>query len=260
MKSFLKIKNKLMKIVARFGWPRKRYCVFCEKPVSRFLPYRNGSRGRSAFTKAMQVVGSDVDNFSCPRCGCHDRERHLYLYVQKLALYNQLSGYDVLHFAPEKRLSELLGQIIKGRYTKADLYPASADIKQVDITKMAFNDQNFDLIIANHVLEHVDDASKALNEIYRVVKKGGYCILQTPYSEKLQHTFSDPGINDEIDRFQAYGQEDHVRLFGNDIFDIITKAGFESMVTTHNQLLPDIDATRYGVNPREPLFLFRRPM
>lgn len=260
MNKKLIIKNKVLKLIARFNWPRNKYCVFCEKNVSQFLPYKNGSRGRSTFTAAMCVVGSDVDNFSCPWCGSHDRERHLYLYMQKLELFNELTSYDVLHFAPEKLLGELLGQMVKGRYIKADLFPLTPDIKEVDITNMSFDEQGFDLIIANHILEHVDDVSKALHEIYRVLKKGGYCILQTPYSEKLQHTFCDPGINDDFSRFQAYGQEDHVRLFGRDIFDIITESGLESIVKTHDQLLSDIDTVKYGVNAKEPLFLFRRPM
>jgi SAM-dependent methyltransferase len=105
----------------------------------------------------------------------------------------------------------------------------------------------------------VDDDLKALTEIYRVLKPGGHAILQTPYSAKLHHTWEDPGIDDDAARLQAYGQIDHVRLFGRDIFARFASTGLASCVRQHHELLPDVNAAVFGVNPREPLFLFRRP-
>jgi predicted SAM-dependent methyltransferase len=124
---------------------------------------------------------------------------------------------------------------------------------------MAFEADSFDMLIANHVLEHVGDAEIALHEIFRVLKPGGYAILQTPYSTKLHRTWSDPGIDTPLARLHAHGQEDHVRLFGRDIFDIITAAGFESRVRQHVELLGNVDAAIAGVNPTEPFFLFHKP-
>ena len=209
--------------------------------------------------RVLHSIGSDVDNFSCPWCGSHDRERHLYLYMKTLGLLDQLKTADVIHFAPEKKLSKLFEKYISGRYVKADLFPATNGIEKVDMTEMSFKDESFDFLIANHVLEHVDDHIKALTEIRRVLKKGGYCILQTPYSEKLNKTFSDPGIDDENSRLLAYGQEDHVRIFGGDIFDIFSSVGLEPMVKLHADVLSDFEPKHYGVNVKEPLFLFRRP-
>ena len=98
----------------------------------------------------------------------------------------------------------------------------------MDILDMPLESESFDFVIANHVLEHVSDDLKALTEIRRVLRVGGYAILQTPYSSKLHHTWQDPGIADDAARLQAYGQEDHVRLFGRDIFARITSAGLAS--------------------------------
>jgi hypothetical protein len=108
------------------------------------------------------------------------------------------------------------------------------------------------------VLEHVGNDRTALTEIHQVLKPGAYAILQTPYSAKLHHTWSDPGIDTDIARLQAYGQEDHVRLFGRDIFERFTATGLKSCVSTHSQLLQEYDAQRYWVNAQEPFFLFQR--
>lgn len=243
------------------GWiPGGRLrCVACNHAVWRFMPYRAGSPGLPPLMRVLEIVGSDVDNFECPRCGAHDRERHLLLYMRASGLLNWLNDKSILHFAPEKRLSPQILAAHPARYIPCDLYPQSPDVMRVDMQDMAFESGSFDMLIANHVLEHVGDAEKALGEIFRVLKPGGYAILQTPYSAKLQHTWSDPGIDTPQARLHAHGQEDHVRLFGCDIFDRIVAAGFESHVRQHVELLGDVDPTVAGVNVVEPFFLFRKP-
>jgi SAM-dependent methyltransferase len=123
---------------------------------------------------------------------------------------------------------------------------------------MPFADASFDLVIANHVLEHVDDDRRALAEIVRVLAPEGRAILQTPYSPVLARTWEDANIRDECARLQAFGQEDHVRLYGSDIFARFESAGLVSRVRTHTELLAQHDAYYNGVNAREPFFLFQR--
>ena len=205
------------------------------------------------------VVGSDTRNFSCPNCGAHDRERHLFLYWEHSGLLARMCGRNILHFAPEKHLSNLIRAQEPAEYVQADLYPNAPGVQRVDMLAMPFADGSFDVLIANHVLEHVPDASAALAEIFRVLKPGGETILQTPYSRKLQHTWEDAGIDTPQARLYAHGQEDHVRLFGRDIFERITAAGFESNVQQHADLLQAYDPATHGVNPAEPFFLFRKP-
>lgn len=248
----------LRRILYRYGIPKNHYCVICKHTIFDFLPYRNGSRSRPPLISALQVIGSNIDHFECPACGCHDRERHLILYMQTTGICDFIQGKHILHFAPERQLSSIIQSLDSCYYLKCDLYPQASDVVKIDILAIPYETESFDLVIANHVLEHVTDDLQAVAEIHRVLKPGGYAILQTPYSLKPHHTWSDPGIDTDIARLHAYGQEDHVRLFGRDIFDRLTSVGLESCVGTHNQLLGQYDPNKYGVNENEPFFLFKR--
>ncbi|WPL18304.1 biotin biosynthesis protein BioC [Thiorhodovibrio winogradskyi] len=244
------------------GWlpgGRKR-CIICGHRVWRFMPYRQGSRSVSPLMHALEVIGSDVDHFECPQCGAHDRERHMLMYLRASGLLKHMSNWSILHFAPEKRLSQCIAAQKPLRYMRCDLYPSSEDIERVDIQHMPFETNTFDLLLANHVLEHVDAPVMALTEIQRVIKPGGHAILQTPYSPKLHHTWEDPGIDTDQARREAHGQEDHVRLYGKDIFERFCSTGLTSKIASHAELLSDIDPVRYGVNPAEPLFLFQKAL
>jgi len=231
----------------------------CGHRVWRFMPYGKGWKGAPPLMLALAIVGSDPEHFECPRCGSHDRERHLLMYLEETGLLAGLRGKSVLHFAPEKRLALRILATKPGSYVRCDLYPASPDIVRVDMLDMQFEAGSFDMVIANHVLEHVADDLQALREIHRVLKPGGHAVLQTPYSRKLHRTWQDPGIDDDASRFQAYGQADHVRLYGRDIFDRFTSTGLVSRKKEHAELLGDVDPIRSGVNPGEPFMVFQRP-
>ncbi len=244
--------------LARIPRAPRRRCVLCGRRVGRFLPYEGGKKSVPRLLPALDCVGSDADNFECPYCGAHDRERHLFLYLQAAGLLSNLTGKAVLHLAPERRLPAKILAAGPSCYIRGDLFPSSAEEMRIDIEDMPFEDESFDLFIANHVLEHVNDELAALAEIRRVLKSRGYAVLQTPFSRMLTHTWHDPGINTPKARVQAYGQNDHVRLFGRDIFERIAAAGFESHRAEHDELLSGVDAREFGVNPAEPFFLFRR--
>lgn len=169
-----------------------------------------------------------------------------------------LKNSDILHFAPEKRLSRLIEGVSPARYIRADLYPSEPGIEKVDMLNITYEAGTFDVVIANHFLEHVSDDLIALSELHRVLKRGGIAILQTPYSIKLRSTLQDSGIDNDLARLHVYGQEDHVRLYGSDIFSRFSSSGLIPDVHTHSETLADIDYVKYGVNPREPLFLFRK--
>ena len=145
-------------------------------------------------------------------------------------------------------------------YIQADFNPRSPEVRKTDITRIPLEDDRFDLVVANHVLEHVPDDAKALSEVYRVLKPGGVAILQTPYAALLHNTFSDPGIASDEERLHLYGQEDHVRIYGQDLFARIEGAGFTLRREKHSELLPDVDVRRHCVNPEEDLILAVKPM
>ena len=236
-----------------------KLCYACNQRVGRFLPYRGGWKDVPPLIKALDVIGSDVENFSCPRCGAHDRERHLLMYFDRAGMWKRIEGADVLHFAPERVLAARISKAGPARYVKADLFPTAAEIRREDITRLSFGDCTFGVVIANHVLEHVADDRAAMKEIFRVLEPGGLAVLQTPYSEKLTHTFEDEGIRDEEARLQAFGQEDHVRLYGRDLFSRLQDAGFVSKVLDHDAVLKDYGESLYGVNRREPFICMERP-
>jgi SAM-dependent methyltransferase len=238
------------------------YCCLCEAPVGTFMPYApSGLRPfrQPALMAALQVIGSNVGRFTCPRCLSHDRERHMLLYLRATGFMQRLSGMRVLHMAPEVNLARLITAQGPVRYVQGDLFPSASNQQRIDLQQIPYPDRSFDLVVANHVLEHVEDDTAALTEIARVLAPGGHAILQTPYSPVLTSTFADPGIRCPATRLQAYGQEDHVRLYGSDIFTRFAAAGLVNRCLTHECVLPDADAYRHGVNPAEPLFLFEKP-
>jgi len=228
----------------------------CGARIRRFLPYRGGWNEAPPLLRSLRVIGSDLDNHACPVCGCHDRERHLLFYLRAAGLTDRLRGSRILHFAPEAALGAFIERCGPARYVKADLYPAGGAIERIDLLDIPYPRGAFDFVIGNHVLEHVADDARALAEIRRVLRPGGLAVLQTPYSDLLASTLCDPGIATDEARLQLYGQEDHVRLYGRDIFARIAAAGFTDRVATHGQLLAGVDASRFGVNAQEPFFLF----
>lgn len=254
----ISLKNKLETILARLPFATRHECNFCGSKIRNFLSYRGGWKNQPQLMVLLAFTGSDVDNFSCPVCGAHDRERHLRMFMDHLNITSKLKDAVVLHFAPEKILCGYIADQKPLHYIKVDLFPSTQDIIKMDMLDIPYQENYFDFLIANHVLEHVSDLHKALSEIHRVLKIGGYAILQTPYSTQLHHTIEDAGITTDDMRLELYGQEDHVRLFGSDIFNIITAVGFNSHTLTHQEALPYIDSKYWGVNISEPLFLFKK--
>lgn len=253
------VRRAARRFLARWPVGAMRQCCLCGHGVRAFLPYRNGQDSLPAVAIEADIVGSDVENFECPVCGCHDRERHLFLYLQASGVLPQLKGSSILHFAPEAHLQRIIMAAGPAHYERADLFPQKPDVQKLDLTAIDRADRSFDFVIANHVLEHVGDDVRALREIRRVLRPGGRAILQTPFAASRLFTTEDPAVQDDAARLQAFGQEDHCRLYGMDFVDHVQSIGFTSEVAEHFRLLPGVDAFVFGVNPREPFLLFRKP-
>lgn len=164
----------------------------------------------------------------CPRCGSLERHRLLWLYFEQRT--NLLTDeLDVLHVAPEYSFGRRLATQSTLRYVSADLDSPLADVT-VDLMAMPFGDATFDVVLCNHVLEHVADDRVAMAEIARVLRPGGWAILLVPVDTTRSSTFEDPTIKAPEDRQRAYGQEDHARLYGRDYADRLRGAGFEVTV------------------------------
>lgn len=233
-------------------------CSVCGHDVPAWKPHPHLDRF-SDFMKLMQTIGSDMSHYQCPACGCNDRDRHLWLYFQAMGLPEQLRGAAVLHLAPERLLVPLIAACGPARYVCGDLQPTRPDHVRVDAQAMPFADGEFDLIIGNHLLEHVADPAKALAEFHRCLRPGGLLVAQTPYSPLLKKTFELKAFPGQAFATVFYGQDDHVRLFADDIVELFRAAGFEGDLLPHATVLPEVDARQAGVNEREPLFAFSKP-
>ena len=130
-----------------------------------------------------------------------------------------------LHIAPEQCFLKLFKKQRNLEYITADLESPIADVK-ADICNLPFEDNSFDLIFCNHVLEHIPNDKKAMQELFRVLKKGGFGIFQIPQDISREKTFEDNSIINQKDRAKIFGQYDHVRIFGKDYFDKLRSVGF----------------------------------
>lgn len=186
----------------------------------------------------------------CEYCGSLERYRLLWLFLNMKCEIGQFDkNLKILHIAAEKCLSDKFEEIFRENYLTADLYNPSAKIK-MDITDIKENDEVFDIIICNHVLEHVIDDRKAMREFYRVLKRGGWAILNVPVING-EKTYEDFSINTEEGRLKAFGQGDHVRAYGRDYIDRLREVGFkvsaipaEEIATKEDLLLMNCDGDR----------------
>lgn len=137
-------------------------------------------------------------------------------------------------------------------YTTTDLNSPLADVK-ADICKLPFASNSYDIIFCNHVLEHIPDDTKAMSELYRVLKPGGMAILQIPQDLSRATTFEDDSITDPIARAKIFGQYDHVRVYGRDYFDQLRAVGFTVDEVDYTQTLSQEEVDRYRLAPGEIL-------
>jgi len=250
--------NEAVKVIFTKELEYNHECIVCGKKVERFLPYQY-KKHKSDFINKFKVIGRDENNFSCPNCYCHDRTRHIVMYFNRMNIWkNCIVGKSVLHIAPESHLQSIISQLETKEYVCGDLYPANETIKKIDITDIQYEDNHFDFIICNHVLEHVPEDLKAMREIYRVLKKGGFAVLQTPYSPVINTSYENKSINTPAERREFYGQSDHVRIYGLDLFDKLVKVGFKLHIIRNDDLFTLEECKKYGVNHKENLIMVQK--
>lgn len=239
-----------------FYFGSARQCPFCKSTFRKFLPFG----WNYPILKEQKVVGAGYRlNSICPDCGSSDRERLLYLYLlHKSDIFT--SPCRFLHVAPEKQLEKILCGSSNIRYLSADI--TSRDVMvQMDLTQIPLPDKSFDVIVCCHVLEHILDDCKAMAELYRVLKPGGWAILQVPIATALEKTVEDSSIISPRARGETFGQEDHVRLYGCDYVTRLAAAGFQVELFSWLDQPEDFGSSenRYCLIPDERLHLARRP-
>ena len=179
-----------------------------------------------------------------------ERHRLLWLYLTNETDFFT-SKKKVLHMAPEQCFLARFRKL-NHDYKTADLDSPIADVK-ADIVNLPFNDNSFDVIFCNHVLEHVQDDTKAMKELFRVMKKGGMGIFQVPQDLNRDVTFEDNSITDPKERAKIFGQYDHVRVYGRDYFDKLRSIGFNVEEVNYSQKISSELSSRYRLMEGELL-------
>lgn len=227
-----------LKIVGLFYRGKSVTCPICQTSYRKFLPY-----GRI----------NPRENALCPNCLSLERHRLLWLYLKDQTDFFQ-NKKDVLHVAPEACFIHRFEKQHGEKYITADIESPLAKVK-MDILQMPFDENRFDVVLCNHVLEHVSDDIKAMQEIHRVLKPGGFAILQIPFFNPIPDvTFEDSSITDKREREKIFGQDDHVRKYGKDYPQRIAKSGLLAQEDGFVNSLPKEVQKKFGLAWAEMIY------
>lgn len=198
------------------------------KSFKSFLPYGYGEQRHNVLSPSTLSL---------------ERHRLLWLFLTKETNFFT-DHLKVLHFAPEQAFYKRFRNIPHLDYTTTDLNSPLADVK-ADICNLPFDDNTYDVIFCNHVLEHIPDDTQAMKELYRVMKPGGWGVFQIPQDLNRATTFEDNSITDKKERAKIFGQYDHVRVYGRDYFDKLRSIGFQVEEVDYTKTFEKEDIERY---------------
>ncbi|WP_420321736.1 class I SAM-dependent methyltransferase [Flagellimonas sp.] len=221
----------------------KVYCCVCESKFRKFKTFGWKKKKKPR----------------CYKCRSFARHRLIWKYLND-NFEIQKEGFKILHFAPEKKIFEILNANHLIEYYPCDLnpdafhYPNRQKISKVDITNIPFESNYFDLILCNHVLEHVPEDKKAMAELFRVMKTNGFGIFQVPMDYSREMTYEDFSITNPKEREKEFGQFDHVRWYGRDYKTRLEKAGFVVDVNNFVNTFSKKDQIKYGFDSSELIY------
>jgi len=240
-------KNLFKKILNTIPRPILIRLSYVARPVLAFFmkgdTYTDPIDGKSFKSFLPYGYGNQRNNVLSPSTLSLERHRLLWLYLQNETNFFTAEK-SVLHFAPEQCFLKRFQKLNNLNYTTTDLESPIADVK-ADICNLPFEDNSYDIILCNHVLEHIPDDTKAMQELYRVMKPGGYGIFQIPQDLNRDSTFEDDSITDKKERAAIFGQYDHVRIYGRDYFDKLRNIGFKAEEMDYTAKLTDGEIERY---------------
>lgn len=216
-----------------------KYCPVCQQDAKSFLP--GGVKRRPGAR--------------CPTCGALERHRLIWLYLGARTDLFDGRRKRLLHVAPEPHFASRLWNRDDIEYLSVDLHPVQA-MERMDLTRIQEPDESFDVVLCNDVLEHIPDDAAAMRELVRILKPGGWAILQVPI--KGDETFEDPTVTDPRERARLFGQSDHVRFYGRDFRDRLEAAGFEVTVDSFATELPRSMRKLCGLSNQD-IYFCRRP-
>lgn len=238
LSSFSLFFNEIQGKYSYFG--KKYYCPVCGSGLSYFnnidFSYLKHLEDNAFMFPMFMLETSNLYNNYCPHCRANDRDRLYAIYIaNKLKELKGDQQVNLVDFAPQTSLSAFLKSQQQIIYRSADLYSPLVDDK-VDLTDMKiYNDNRFDIFICSHILEHIKDDKKAMRELYRILKPGGWGIAMVPIMLSLEETYEKNEPLSEDDRWKHYMQNDHERLY--------SKKGFIS-----NLEMAGFKVNQFGIN------------
>ena len=232
------ISHYFLRIIAIFYYGNNVQCPIDGRTYRKFLPYgRLESR----------------PNALCPSSLSLERHRLMWLYLNEKTDFFT-SKIKLLHIAPELCFMKIFDGLPNIDYITADIESPLAKVK-MDVHDIPFEANSFDVVFCNHVMEHVENDIKAMSEIYRVLKPGGWAIIQSPVYQELKQTIEDPTITDPAEKERVYGQNDHMRKYGRDYSQRLCLAGFTVKEDNYLKELSEETRRRYAL-PREEIIYF----
>jgi len=208
------------------------------KSFRKFLPYGYGKQRENALSPSTLSL---------------ERHRLMWLFLRNdTDFFTSKEKLKTLHIAPEQCFLDLFKKQENLEYITSDLESPIADVK-ADICNLPFDDNSFDVVFCNHVLEHIIDDTKAMQELYRVLKKGGFGIFQIPQDLSREKTFEDNTITNRKERAEIFGQYDHVRVYGRDYFNKLRSIGFKVDEIDYTQQITREKLERYCLMKNEIL-------
>ncbi len=187
----------------------------------------------------------------CPRCNSKARHRRWWLFIQQNTdLFS--SPLRLLHIAPNYCLSRRFRKLPNLDYVGVDLHHHRNITIKMDLPAAPIPSAVFDAVLCIHVLEHIPEDRRAIHEMYRVLKPGGWAGISVPIRLD-QKTYEDPSITLPEERERAFGETVHVRYYGNDFADRLTEAGFNVKFYPGAEVDP-LSRQKYGLRDDENIF------
>lgn len=215
---------------------------------NKFIDPINGKSYRKFLSYGYKIKRKNVLS---PGTFSLERHRSMYLFLKNETPFFK-QKLDVLHIAPEQCFIKKFKKLSNINYLTLDLNSPIADI-QANILNLPFKKESFDVIFCNHVLEHIKNDYKAMKELYRVMKKGGFGIFQVPIKKSLKKTYEDFSITESKKRTKYFGQYNHVRIYGIDYFDRLEKVGFQVFPIKYYKKLKKEIIKKYALDSYEIL-------
>ncbi len=193
----------------------------------------------------------------CPRCNSKARHRRIWLFLQKKTnLFAE--PLRLLEVAPKYSFSRRFTAMPNLGYFAVDLIRRPHVSAIMDVTAMTIRSSSFDAALCVHVLEEIVDDRRAMGELYRVLKPGGWALITVP-TRMDRKTYEDPAITDAVERERAFGEAAHVRIYGHDLVDRLEECGFRVKVDLA-QDVPLETREKYGLRADENIFFCTRPL